>query len=889
MNTAIKYFFFALRSIKSIGVLAVLFVFLIILPQAVFASTVILTPATGVAGQVVIITGSAFDNTSLTTITWDGVALTTTPTTVTTSGAGAIPASGTVSFIVPSSSYGAHTVQITTGATNLGVGTFTIGTPTVAIGSPAVPLAGLPPGVTLTVSATNLEASKTTTFYFDDTVMGTSTSSVNGTAVLVFEIPDVSNTGAHVIRASNSTYAVASTTMVIAAPAITLSPASSAVGTQVSISGTNFKAGEVVSFFLNGSLLSTDSTVTANGAGSFGATFTIPTSALGTNTIKAQSNTNLYATATLTITTPVLTLSPITGTSGLSTTTGGTGFKANSEVNFFINGSSMDTTATTNSLGSFQVSLKIPQNIPLGAQTVRAQTNSLNFAIATYTSLAASVTALPAVGVPGTRVTLTGSNFDPDSKVTLKWNGDTLTPTETDLRTNSAGSFLANITIPASYSSGNGQIEATTGSTSTVMVAFTIANPTLTLTPSTGIPGAKVSVVGANFEGNQTLQLTWDDSTIVTKPISITTNPLGGFVAIFTVPSSNQGTHFVSATAGSKKINLTSAFTVTAPAVTVSTITSQANTNISIFGTGFSPYKKVTLLWDNFSQLQTDPEEVFADSTGYFSASILIPAKAAPGTHVIQAKTTNEVFDDQTFTVTKGNLSLSRTNGPALGQFQISGTNFDANSDVSFFWDDQKLDISDITTDSIGGFVKTITIPLSFAGTHSIRVSTSEMGTSMADLTVDTPMLSIQPASAAPGFQITLSGTGFVVGKKVVIKVNNTIIPVSPTDLVTDGNGNFVANIKFPFVFGSKVSISAGTGIEDISTISDYPVIHSPLYTTLLSMGKYLITILVLGIIIMIVFNVYKLLKNSRSIIRNTHPKMLSFMKRIKMPLIDKP
>src|SRR3989344_8292871 len=102
--------------------------FLLFAKNDVSAATLTLTPATGVAGQEIIITGSAFDNSSTVTITWDGGALTTTPSTVTTSGAGAIPSGATVnvSFTVPSAMIGAHTVRASTGTSIIGVATFTI-------------------------------------------------------------------------------------------------------------------------------------------------------------------------------------------------------------------------------------------------------------------------------------------------------------------------------------------------------------------------------------------------------------------------------------------------------------------------------------------------------------------------------------------------------------------------------------------------------------------------------------------------------------------------------------------------------------------------------------------------------------------------------------------
>lgn len=804
-----------------------------------YASTVTLTPSSGVAGQVVIITGSGFDNSSTATITFDGAALTTTPSTVTTTSAGALPATGgTLSFTVPSGAYGAHTVQITTGSTNIGVATFTISTPAVAISTPSVPTAGLPPGVTLTVTATNLEASKTTTFYYDDTSMGTSTSTVNGTAELVFAIPDVNNSGAHVIKASNSTYAVASTTMTVATPSITVAPSTTAVGTLVSITGTNFKAGGAVSFLFNGSSLSTDTSVTANGAGSFATTFTVPNAAAGANTVRAQSYTNLYATATLTVSTPAITVSPTSGAGGLSITVSGTGFKSNSTVSFYINGSKISTTASTNNLGTFQAAVTMPSGAPSGAQTIRAQTDDVNFDTDTFTITAAAVTASPTTGAPGTKVTLVGTNFDPSTKVVIKWNGTVIKPEETDLTTTNMGAFQGNITIPSGYVSGNGQIEISTSSSSKVLVAYTIANPALTLSATSGLPGAKITVTGTSYEGNSLLTLKWDDGVILTSPATITTTPLGSFFAVITIPNASRGVHYVSAAAGELIINASTPFTITAPAVTLSTTTGQSSNRVTVSGTGFRPKTEVAFTWDNAATLAVEDAPITTDASGFFSATFIVPKTTGAGIHIFLAKTGNDMFATSSFTVTTGTLSLSKSNGGPLSTIQLTGTSFDANRKVSVYWDNKLIKTTETTTDGIGNFVLDIKIPLTSNGVHTIKAITGDFNSAVADFTIDPPILTVSPAGAKSGNTITIQGAGFVAGKPVTLLVNNSSIKTQPEIITTDGNGNFLATITVPNTLGASLSISASTGDSYVASV-DYPITQSELLIAAINIGKY--------------------------------------------------
>ncbi len=816
------------------------FCFWLVAPNAASAAAVTLSPAAGVSGQVVIISGSGFDNSSAATILWDNAALTTAPSSVTTSAAGAIPTTGTVSFVVPSAMYGAHTVKIRTGTTNVAIATFTINTPTVATTSPVMSFVS---GVTVTAIASNIEAMKSTNFYFDDLLLGTSTSTENGTAEYVFTVPtQLQNVGSHIIRASNSSYAVASITVTLAAPTLTLNPATGAIGTKVTATGLNFRAGGEVSFFLNGESFTPDAAVTANGAGSFTAVFTVPDAAAGANTIKAQSDSNLYATAAYTVATPALILMPTSGTGGLAITASGTGFRANSTVNFFVNDEQIDTTATTNNFGAFRQSIGMPGDFPVGAQTVRAQTDLINFALATYTVTAAAVTASPAAGVPGTQVTLTGTNFDPNETVTIKWNGEKIKTT----KSNNSGSFLTKITIPADYVSGNGQIEAYTSDVARVLITFTIANPTLTLSPASGLPGTELTVTGTNFSGRKELQLLWDDGKIVTRPKKIMTTPLGGFVAIFTVPNSSRGVHSVVAqTLGSnEKINISAMFTVTAPSVTSSITTGQANTSISLYGTGFLPRKEVKFSWDNDKDLKSDPEKVIADDSGYFSATVTLPEGATPGNHIVKVFSNQTAFTTFSFTVTTGTITLSKENGAPHTSVQVTGSGFDASSSVRFFWDNEIIEMNSVETDSIGGFATTIVLPTATSGMHALRAETSEFSSATTDFGIDAPVLTINPSTANSRGEIVLSGMNFVSGRKVIVSVNDQDVKTQGEAMV-DNNGNFSTSIRLPFTFSDSVRITVRTGDED-RVIVVLPVSQMAIVTAVKNYGEWAAIVLFL-------------------------------------------
>lgn len=982
---------FYLISLFSIAV-----AFLVLPGQKTEAATLTLTPTSGVAGQEVFISGTGYDNSTAITVLWDGQPLTTNPSPTSTSGAGAIPAVAAtpVSFVVPSGQFGAHTVRVSTSASNFQIATFTINTPVVAITSPAVPTAGLPVGVGITMTGTNFESLQLATIYFDDIPLTTATTTYNGAFQTTFTIPDVNNTGAHILKAQNSANAIANITVVVATPTITLSPSTAPAGLNVTVTGTNFKVGAPVTFLMNGAALTMDSSVTANGAGSFAATFSVPDLVQGTNTVKALSYSQLFAVATLTLATPTITVSPTSGPAGYTVSLTGTNFKAGSAVNLYINGTTLTpvapviansagsfvanvvipdlsigvntikaesynnyyttvvytiatpaitltpsgastapissglpvnimganfkssstvriyvnnievscengsaltdatgyfgctiifpqvpagvstvkvvsynelfaaatvtvgataiavtpasgpaglpifingsgfeantavsfyfngdlitgVTATTNAVGAFTAQVTVPKNTPSGAYTLRAQTNAINFANATFTVTASSMTVSPTSGSPGSRMVLSGSNFDPNSVVNLKWGGRTLTAIDGVVRTGDLGTFYATFTVPTDATIGSNQIEASTSSTNTAYAYFTVSTPTLTLSLSSGSPGAKVTVTGANFAGNQTIYLTWDDGAIVTAPATITSSSSGGFTAVVTIPKSNRGTHYLKATAGQQKLVASAQFTINAPTLTLDTTTSQPNMKIKVNGSSFTPLTAVTFNWDNNAITDLVESVISTDASGSFTATIKIPANASPGIHTLQANTSDDVFATIQITVTQGVLSISSEMANLGATITLSGSQFDAGKSVSLYLDGEMLTGITLVTDGIGGFSYQFALPSSIkVGEHTLVVKTSEYVVSEVRFVVNSPELYINPDKGRTGSVLSVRGTRFAPNADVGLFSNGRIIKT----VHTDANGNFTSSVRTPMVLGA-FTLSAASGDSDHTSV----------------------------------------------------------------------
>jgi hypothetical protein len=264
-------------------------------------------------------------------------------------------------------------------------------------------------------------------------------------------------------------------------------------------------------------------------------------------------------------------LTPTSGAVGTPVTVTGTDFDPSSSVTIEFDTNTL-TTVTTDSNGDFDAVFEVPLSASSGPHTVRASDGS-NSSSATFTVTSGidKIILTPTSGPIGTPVTVTGTDFDPSSSVTIEFDTNTLTTVTTD----SNGDFSADFIVPLSALSGPHIVTASDGSDSS-SATFTVT-PGIILAPSTGPVGTSVTISGTNFGANSTITVTFAENTVSTVPEIVTTDNNGDFSANFTVPTSSNGTHTVTASDPSSN-SASKSFTVT-PAGTLSAKQQLSTTN----------------------------------------------------------------------------------------------------------------------------------------------------------------------------------------------------------------------------------------------------------------------------------------------------------------------
>jgi IPT/TIG domain len=344
----------------------------------IVTAAITLGAASGHVGDAVSVSGSGYPASSTITATYDGAALTLNGTTTTTSG-GAIPAN--VSFAVPASTAGTHTVLVSAGGQSAGA-TFTVH-PQIAL----TPNNGVA-GTSDTITATGFAASSslTATFGGSAVALTPSTTSSSGGLTATYTVPGQA-TGMHTVVVSDASSNSASATYTINTPSISLTPGAANVGATVAVSGSNFPAGSALTATYDGGALTLQgtTTTTASGAIPAGVTFTVPASTAGGHAVSVSAG-GLSAGQTLTVQ-PQITLTPTSGGAGSSGSISGTGFAAGSALGGTFNGAAITLggTTSTGANGSFSGATYTVPGDAAGGYTVAVKDASSNGAQATYT------------------------------------------------------------------------------------------------------------------------------------------------------------------------------------------------------------------------------------------------------------------------------------------------------------------------------------------------------------------------------------------------------------------------------------------------------------------------------------------------------------------------
>jgi len=279
----------------------------------------------------------------------------------------------------------------------------------------------------------------------------------------------------------------------------------------------------------------------------------VPDSASGNRTVDAYGDSTLAISVpdVSFIPTPSIMVGPASGAAGTVVTVTGTGFAASeSSIAVTFGGTVVKDVISASNKGSWNITFTVPASAggsrmvgAYGGTTSAARVREVAFAVM------AKVTANPASGIVGTKVTVTGISFGVnESSITLTYDGTALV---SSLNADANGGWNTTFTIPTSVT-GNHVVSAygnTTPPKGVVEASFSVT-PDISVNPASGFVGTAITMTGRGFVASKAITITYDGTALSTNPSSPTTSVQGSFDVTFTAPRSKGGGHKVLVTDG---------------------------------------------------------------------------------------------------------------------------------------------------------------------------------------------------------------------------------------------------------------------------------------------------------------------------------------------------
>jgi hypothetical protein len=431
----------------------------------------------------------------------------------------------------------------------------------------------------------------------------------DGTVFQFLTVPEVP-AGLYEVRVVTS-YEYASDFFTVEAN-IELSQTSALVGDQITVHGTGFRASREVKVRFDGDIVETTST---NAKGSFGASFKVPPSALGSHEVSASDG-SYSATARISVAQSI-SISPKSGPTGTAVTVKGTGFRDDRDVAITFGGDIIDTTpssVTTDNEGSFTASLTVPTCVN---ETYQISASDGRYVASADFNVLASIDLDPVSAPVADRVTVTGSGFRSSRVITLTFDNVGVATEPLTVRSDDTGCFELEFDVPPS-TSGAHTVRASDDFYH-ASATFT-TTPSISLVPSSGPIGAEVTVTGSGFGANRVVTIRFLEEHVRTGA----TDASGSFTDSFVVPQDRSGNYQVSASDGVATAN--AVFTITT-SVELKPNTGHVGSLITVNGTGFTG--AVTIQYNGEIVATTT-----ADANGAFSITFAAP-KSEHGHHVV--------------------------------------------------------------------------------------------------------------------------------------------------------------------------------------------------------------------------------------------------------------
>lgn len=350
-----------------------------------------------------------------------------------------------------------------------------------------------------------------------------------------------------------------------------------------------------------------------------------------------------------------------------------------------------------------------------------------------------------------------------------------------------------------------------------------LAQPEITLSPSSGSVGTKVTITGAHFESfkNTEIRIFFNNVEIDNSPIVVPDS--GNFTTYFNVPAgANPGIAYVkvSTVLGGE---VRKSFIVQEPEIELYPGDGVVGTAVTINGRGFYAGGTITVYYKDGATANLGTEAV--NPTGEFTYTFSIPDSAA-GNHKITVEDVLDNSAEANFKVIPS-ITVSPSSGAIGDRVTVSGTGFDDRSDITISLDN--IGIATGGTNKYGSFEVTFAVPVMESGTYDVRVEDDDGNRDREEFDIAAGA-SLSQAAGNVGTPLAVSGIGFKVGGTVTITYDTLEVATA----IAGDNGAFSVIFNVPPSIGGNHTITITDGTSTIKYIFTVESIAPPMPVLLL-------------------------------------------------------
>jgi len=367
----------------------------------------------------------------------------------------------------------------------------------------------------------------------------------------------------------------------------------------------------------------------------------------------------------------------------------------------------------------------------------------------------------------------------------------------------------------------------------------------IALSISTGAVGEEITVTGSGFDPtNQYVNIIFgrnpgsliDYTTDIYEIVKVEPlNADGTFSTTFAVPAMLgggstydtviQGTYYVFITyhippdTNTLTVLQITPFEVLGGKATITPGSGPAGTEVTLKGEEFGSNEELLVIFDDIGIGILEGDRQTNSSGAFSNTKIIIPASTA-GEHTItvSGKTSGHKAGAK-FTV-EPHVTIVPSQGAVSSTITTSCTGFGGGVEITVFYND--VTKSTGITESNGSYVFSLPPSSMQEGSYVVKAVDSLGNESQVNYKIFDAVVSVEPTSGSPGWEVEVSGNGFRPNRTITITFGG--YGVSP-DTETDGNGDFSAIFTVPLgtirVF--EISITDGNSTKKV----DFEVLTS--------------------------------------------------------------